>query len=117
MRHSGSESSSSSLFQKRISKSSSSSNHPDGERKGTTRRDGVFRDDRGNVCERALLSSGRRRRTVFSIVVGRRRAEEENVVNENYFNIRINDFDFIVVLAQFEGVTSKSAITKRWKNR
>ena len=114
--------SSSSLFQKRISKSSSSSssNHPSATGKQKMHQHGATGSSattstRGTFVSAPLLSSGRRcRHRLLDRRRGRRRrAEEENVVNENYFTITNKTTSISSSSSHNEGVTSKSAITKR----
>ena len=70
---------------------------------------------RGTFVSAPLLSSGRRcRHRLLDRRRGRRRrAEEENVVNENYFTITNKTTSISSSSSHNEGVTSKSAITKR----
>ncbi len=114
--------SSSSLFQKRISKSSSSSssNHPSATGKQKMHQHGATGSSattstRGTFVSAPLLPSGRRcRHRLLDRRRGRRRrAEEENVVNENYFTITNKTTSISSSSSHNEGVTSKSAITKR----
>ena len=70
---------------------------------------------RGTFVSAPLLPSGRRcrHRLLDRRRGSRRRAEEENVVNENYFTITNKTTSISSSSSHNEGVTSKSAITKR----